>query len=295
MIERGRRLPPWFTQKIPEPKALRSMERLLREKSLHTVCEGALCPNMGQCFARGTATFMILGDTCTRRCTFCAVKKGLPAPVDGAESQHILEAVAALGLQYVVITSVTRDDLADGGASQFEKTIRLLKDGAPGVKVEVLIPDFGGSMGALEKVVSARPEVINHNVETVPRLYPMVRPQAEYARSLSLLAAVKMLDKDITTKSGLMVGLGETRKDLVQVMTDLVGHDCDLLTIGQYLQPSVNHHPILEFVSPEQFSEYEKIGVTIGFKGVAAAPLVRSSYRAADLFVHSREEVRKAG
>jgi lipoyl synthase len=294
MIGKGRRLPPWFTQKIPEPKALNRMERLLKEKSLHTVCEGALCPNMGQCFSRGTATFMILGDTCTRRCTFCAVNKGLPAPVDEAEPQHILEAVGVLGLQYVVITSVTRDDLIDGGASQFAQTIRVLREGAPGVMVEVLIPDFGGSMAALEHVVSACPEVINHNIETVPGLYPRVRPQAEYTRSLSLLAAVKMLDSGITTKSGLMVGLTETKDELVGVMADLLDHGCDLLTIGQYLQPSVSHHPVMEFISPGQFAEYERIGLDMGFKGVTSAPLVRSSFRAADLFLHARA-VRKTG
>ncbi|MDD5007218.1 MAG: lipoyl synthase [Syntrophorhabdaceae bacterium] len=279
-----RRLPSWFTQKIPEPAAMHDMEKLLRKKGLHTVCESALCPNMGQCFARRTATFMILGDTCTRRCTFCAVKKGMPVAPDEEEPQRICEATRALGLRYVVITSVTRDDLADGGASQFAQTLKALHEEDRDIGVEVLIPDFCGSVESLKTVILAGPQVINHNVETVPRLYNKVRPQAECARSVRLLSTVKELDPNIVTKSGLMVGLGETKGEVIGVMKDLRKADCDLLTIGQYLQPSPNHHQIVYFVTPEEFGEYETIGLDLGFKAVASGPLVRSSYKAAELY-----------
>lgn len=278
------RLPPWFKQKLPDPAELRSLERLLREKQLHTVCESALCPNLGQCFSRKTATFMILGDTCTRRCRFCAVKKGIPGAPDVEEPSHIREAVITLGLRYVVITSVTRDDLADGGASQFVRTVEALHQEDRGIGTEILIPDFQGSVEALGAVVRSGPNVVNHNVETAPRLYNKVRPQADYARSVRLLSAVKELDPNIVTKSGLMVGLGETKDEVVKVMEDLRGARCDLLTIGQYLQPSDEHHPVLNFVSPEEFDEYKQIGMDIGFVAVASGPLVRSSYRAADLY-----------
>lgn len=281
---RERRLPPWFTQKMPQPKTMRDMEKLLRGKELHTVCESALCPNMGQCFLRGTATFMILGDICTRRCTFCAIKKGVPLALDEREPEHVSEAARNLGLDYVVVTSVTRDDLPDGGASQFASTIALLHDETGKTKVEVLIPDFLGDTKALAAVVATRPEVINHNVETVPRLYGKVRPQARYARSLGCLAGVKELNPGSITKSGLMVGLGETKDEIIQVMKDLRRVRCDLLTIGQYLQPSPLHQPMVEFVTPEEFAEYECIGRQIGFKAVVSGPLVRSSYRAADLY-----------
>ena len=278
------RLPDWFKQKIPERAPMQQMDALLRTKNLHTVCESALCPNMGQCFMQGTATFMILGDTCTRGCTFCAVKKGVPLPPDEKEAEHVCEATRALGLTYVVITSVTRDDLPDGGAFQFALTIASLHRRMPDTRVEVLIPDFLGDTAALSVVVQERPRVINHNVETIPRLYPAVRPQAVYRRSLDLLSAVKDLDPGSVTKSGLMVGLGETREEVMEVMRDLRGARCDLLTIGQYLQPSERHHPVRSFVTPGEFAEYGRIGMDMGFAAVASGPLVRSSYRAADLY-----------
>jgi lipoic acid synthetase len=282
------RLPPWFKKKIPDAQLLWGMQKLLRELSLHTICESALCPNQGDCFSQKTATFLILGDVCTRHCTFCAVKKGFPAQPDEEEPQHLLEAVRKLGLRHVVITSVTRDDLGDGGASQFVNTIRALRGRGGELAIEVLIPDFCGSMPALKSVVAARPEVINHNVETVPRLYPEVRPEADYSRSVELLFAVKKLNSQIVTKSGLMVGLGETREEVVEVMKDLREAECDLLTIGQYLQPSSQHHPVVRFIPPEEFSEYEKIGKDMGFAAVASAPLVRSSFNAAQLYTEAK-------
>ncbi len=283
------RLPAWFKHKPPDPQIMLNMTGLLHGLSLHTICESALCPNIGQCFSGKTATFLILGDVCTRHCTFCAVKRGAPSPVDESEPQHLLEAVERLDLNYVVITSVTRDDLADGGASQFVRVINLLHQSRNGIAVEVLIPDFLGSTQALKAVVEAGPEVINHNVETVPRLYPEVRPSADYSRSVELLSAVKRLSPEIVTKSGLMLGLGETREEVIEVMSDLREAGCDLLTIGQYLQPSPNHHPVVRFVPPEEFSEYEQVGKDMGFADVASAPLVRSSFRAAELYFGVRE------
>ena len=284
------RLPAWFKHRLPDPQIMLSMTGLLQGLSLHTICESAHCPNIGGCFSRKTATFLILGDVCTRNCTFCAVKRGVPSPVDESEPQHLLEAVERLELSYVVITSVTRDDLADGGASQFARVINLLHQSRNGMAVEVLIPDFLGSTQALKAVVEAGPEVINHNVETVPRLYPGVRPGADYSRSVELLSAVKRLSPEIVTKSGLMLGLGETREEVTEVMSDLREAGCDLLTIGQYLQPSPKHHPVVRFVPPEEFSEYEEIGKDMGFADVASAPLVRSSFKAAELY----SKVRKA-
>ena len=257
--------------------------------SLHTICEDALCPNIGECFSRNTATFLILGDVCTRHCTFCVVKKGHPLPVDESEPQHLVEAVKRLDLSYVVITSVTRDDLFDGGASQFVKVINLLHENKEGAIVEVLIPDFLGSAEALRTVVAARPQVINHNIETVPRLYPEVRPEADYGRSLEVLFGVKQLDPGIVTKSGLMLGLGETREEVVEVMSDLREANCDLLTLGQYLQPSSKHHSVARFVSPEEFLQYERTGRDIGFWGVVSAPLTRSSHKAAELYAKAKD------
>lgn len=278
------RLPPWFSQKIANPEKVLPVKGLLDELSLHTVCESARCPNIGGCFSRGTATFLILGNICTRGCTFCAVAKGSPSPLDEDEPQHLLEAIRKLDLKYVVITSVTRDDLPDGGAARFAETIRLIHEKNPDTIVEVLIPDFRGSPEAIEAVAAAQPEVINHNVETVPRLYPEVRPQADYRRSIELLATVKALDSQIITKSGLMLGLGESREEVISVMRDLRQARCDLLTIGQYLQPSPNHHSIVRFITPEEFAQYEMLGKEIGFAGVASAPLVRSSFKAAELY-----------
>ena len=278
------RLPPWFKQRIPDPAIMHSMKQLLDGLNLHTICESALCPNSGECFSRKTATFLILGDVCTRRCSFCAVKKGTPVPVDKNEPHHLLEAVKSLGLEYVVITSVTRDDLADGGACQFVEAIEILHEQGNGIIVEVLIPDFGGSAEALKTVIQPKPQVINHNVETVPRLYLEVRPEASYARSLELLSEVKRMDPTLVTKSGLMLGLGETREEVIAVMNDLGEANCDLLTIGQYLRPSPSHHPVVAFISPEEFSAYEQRGREMGFTEVTAAPLVRSSYKAAELY-----------
>ena len=278
------RLPPWFKQRLANPGVMSSMHGLLDGLNLHTICQSALCPNIGTCFTAGTATFLILGDVCTRRCTFCAVEKGLPRAVDEAEPEHLLEAVQKLGLNYVVITSVTRDDLPDGGASHFARTVALLHENAPDIIVEVLVPDFRGSEEAVRTVVASSPQVINHNVETIPRLYPEVRPGADYARSLELLYAVKNMEPKIVTKSGLMLGLGESAEEVVEVMRDLREADCDLLTIGQYLQPSPQHHPVRRFVPPDEFTKYEVIGREMGFAEVASSPLVRSSYRAAELF-----------
>jgi lipoic acid synthetase len=260
------------------------MHGLLDGLKLHTICQSALCPNIGRCFTSGTATFLILGDVCTRRCTFCVVNKGRPGSVDEAEPEHLLEAVRKMGLSYVVITSVTRDDLPDGGASQFARTVTLLGENMEDIMVEVLIPDFHGLEEAVRTVVESGPQVINHNVETVPRLYPEVRPGADYARSLELLYTVKNLDPTIVTKSGLMLGLGESREEVIEVMSDLREANCDLLTIGQYLQPSAQHHPVIRFIPPEEFAEYEAIGWEKGFAEIASSPLVRSSYRAIELY-----------
>lgn len=278
------RLPPWFKKKMPDPSALARMGALFDGLSLHTICESALCPNQGDCFSQGTATFLLLGDVCTRNCTFCAVKKGIPLPVDEKEPEHLTGAVKRLGLRHVVITSVTRDDLPDGGASHFAKAITLLKGQDRGLTVEVLVPDFCGALPSLKVVVDARPDVINHNLETVYRLYPEVRPEADFQRSLRLLKQVKELDPSIVTKSGLMLGLGETREELLQTMEGLRKVDCDLLTIGQYLQPSPHHHPVIRYVPPEEFLEYEDIGRAMGFSDVASAPLVRSSFNAVQLY-----------
>ena len=287
------RLPPWFKQKLADPKVMSTMKGLLDEQSLHTICESARCPNIGRCFSEGTATFLILGDVCSRRCTFCAVKKGVPTPVDEKEPQHLLEAVERLNLNYIVITSVTRDDLPDGGASQFAETIKILHENRNNAIVEVLIPDFLGSTEALKAVVEAHPEVINHNVETVPRLYPEVRPGADYNRSLELLFMVKSLNPEIVTKSGLMLGLGETKGEVIEVMHDLREANCDLLTIGQYLSPSPQHHPVFRFVTPEEFTEYEGIGKELEFAKVTSAPLVRSSFRAAELYAQAKCQIEK--
>ncbi len=281
------RLPPWFKKRTPEPGTMSGMRSLMDGLGLHTICESALCPNIGDCFSQGTATFLLLGDICTRNCTFCAVKKGTPGSVDEEEPEHLAEAVRQLGLKYVVITSVTRDDLSDGGATHFARTIRRLRAEDRALTVEVLVPDFDGSPEAVRLVVDARPDVINHNLETVPRLYPEVRPQADYQRSLELLRLVKELGGRIITKSGLMVGLGETRDEMLRVMTDLREVDCDLITIGQYLAPSSEHHPVVRFVSPDEFSEYERIGLEMGFRAVASAPLVRSSFDATHLYARA--------
>jgi len=278
------RLPSWFKKKMPDPAHLASMRVLFQGLGLHTICESAICPNLGDCFSRRTATFLILGNICTRNCTFCAVEKGVPEPLDENEPEHVADAVEKLDLRHVVVTSVSRDDLPDGGAAHFARTISVLKERGNGLSIEVLIPDFSGSTSSIETVVAAQPDVVNHNMETVSRLYPEVRPRADFRRSLRLLGQVKELDSRIVTKSGVMVGLGETKDELLQAMWELRGVNCDLLTIGQYLQPSSSHHPVVRYVPPEEFLEYKRAGNDMGFRDVASAPLVRSSFNAAQLY-----------
>ncbi len=272
--------PEWLRRSAPDPVVLAKMKELVSSLRLHTVCESAHCPNQGECFARGVATFIILGDVCTRNCTFCAVEHGQPEPPDTNEPEHVVEAVKKLGLRHVVITSVTRDDLPDGGAYQFAKVVEAIRSYDPQITAEVLIPDFQGSLSALEVVVASHPAIINHNVETAPHLYPQVRPQANYERSIELLKHVKSMGKELLTKSGLMLGLGEKREEVIQVMEDLREINCDFLTIGQYLRPSLNHHEVVRFVPPVEFEEYKNAGVAMGFRGVASAPFVRSSFQA---------------
>lgn len=278
------RLPPWFRKRLPDSKIITEMEGLIGDLHLHTICQSAICPNQGDCFSQRTATFLILGDICTRNCTFCAVKKGAPLPLDEDEPAHLAAAVRQMRLRHLVITSVTRDDLADGGAAHFAKVVTGVKEGQGGITVEVLIPDFQGSPEALKTVIEAHPEVINHNMETVARLYSEVRPLADYGRSLNLFRKMKELEPRIITKSGFMVGLGETKEELLEAMRDLRQAGCDLLTIGQYLQPSPRHHPVVRYIHPDEFEEYASRGREMGFVAVASAPLVRSSFKAADLF-----------
>jgi lipoic acid synthetase len=259
------------------------MDALLEGLNLHTVCDSALCPNRGECFKKGTATFIILGNICTRNCGFCAVKKGKPLPLDPEEPYHIAQAARHLQLKHIVVTSVTRDDLPDGGAEHFAETIIEIKKQLPKSTVEVLVPDFKGSWEALQRVIDAQPEVINHNIETVNRLYRLVRPKAVYKRSLELLRQVKIRDKNIISKSGIMVGLGEEEEEIIQAMKDLREVDGDILTIGQYLRPSPLHLRVQNYIHPDKFEEYQKTGMSLGFKYVASAPLVRSSYHAGEI------------
>ena len=259
------------------------LKKLMRDLQLHTVCEEARCPNIGECWNSRTATFMILGDVCTRRCMFCAVKKGAPGGiVDVDEPRRLGEAVGSLKLQHVVITSVNRDDLADGGASVFAECIAEARKHRPGCTVEVLIPDLEGNWDALAVIVQARPEVLNHNTETVPRLYRRVRPYANYQQTLNLLRTSKQLDAQMLTKSGLMVGLGETVTELLETMEDLRNTECDILTVGQYLSPSSRHLPIQRYYTPEEFEEIKEAGIEMGFRHVESGPLVRSSYHASE-------------
>lgn len=300
------RKPGWLKVKLQSGAELSTVQSVLSRYALHTVCKEANCPNRMECYSRKTATFLILGPVCTRNCAFCNVTPGHPLPPDPDEPDRVLEAVRELGLRYVVITSVTRDDLPDGGASQFAHTIRLLKENIPQAQVEILIPDFRGDGEALRIVLEAGPDVLNHNVETVPRLYPEVRPQAVYSRSLELLRRAKEYAEGsagltlsrtfprnhppspgrgslLRTKSGIMVGLGETEAEVVSVLKDLRSVGCDYLTIGQYLAPSRAHHPVVEYVTPRQFARYRDIALELGFSGVASGPFVRSSYHAAEM------------
>jgi len=276
--------PDWLTLQVPDADSLDKMKRLLDAGHLHSVCEGADCPNIGECFASKTCTFMILGDVCTRNCRFCAVGHGRPSAIDPGEPKALALTVRQLGLKHVVVTSVTRDDLADGGAGHFVETIKAIRREVPEAAIEVLIPDFQGSKDALQQVLDAEPDIINHNVETVPRLYPAVRPQAIYNRSLELLQRVNEAGTGILSKSGLMLGLGETEQEVVQVMKDLRAVNCDILTMGQYLSPSPAHHPINEYVHPNTFRKLEMTAYSLGFPEVTAGPLVRSSYHAAKTF-----------
>jgi len=279
--------PPWLWQRLSPgaESAVAGVERLLAGLRLHTVCQEARCPNIAECFGRGTATFMILGDTCTRGCRFCAVRHGQPAPLDPHEPERVAEAAARMGLCHVVVTSVTRDDLPDGGAGQFAATVRALRRRLPQSTVEVLIPDFCGCCAALEAVLDAQPDVLNHNLETVIRLYPRVRPGADYHRSLAVLAWAKARAPHMVTKSGLMLGLGERTVEVLDVFRDLRRVDCDLLTLGQYLQPTDRQLPVVRYVHPDEFEGYRDRAAALGFRGVAAGPMVRSSYRAENLLV----------
>ena len=273
------KFPPWIKKRIPSGGAGERVRELLSRLQLATVCQSAHCPNQCECFANGTATFMILGNVCTRNCGFCAVSHGACLPPDPTEPARVAEAAAGLALSYVVVTSVTRDDLPDGGAEQFRQTILALAEKQP-CRIEVLTPDFQGDHAAIERVASAHPHVYNHNVETAPRLYAEVRPQANYRRSLELLRHVKDHFPEVRTKSGLMVGLGETPDEVFAVLADLREAGCERVTIGQYLQPSPRHLPVREFVTPEQFAVYEARAREIGFAAVASGPFVRSSYHA---------------
>lgn len=274
------RKPPWLKVKLPIGDSHREVGDLVREHGLHTVCQSARCPNLGECWSAGTAAFMILGDVCTRHCTFCAVEGGTPLPPDPDEPRHVAESVRKLGLAYAVITSVTRDDLPLGGAQQFVAVIKAIRQTSPGCKVEVLIPDFGGNIAAQNLVFEASPDILNHNLETVPDLYPRVRPEANYNRSLELLT--RAANYGLVTKTGLMLGLGETEAQVRAVLEDLVGVNCRRLTLGQYLRPSPQHHPVIRWVHPDEFTAWAELGKEMGFEHVEAGPLVRSSYHAGE-------------
>ena len=275
------RKPKWIRAKSPNSVKVQELKKVLREHKLHTVCEEASCPNLGECFGHGTATFMIMGDICTRRCPFCDVAHGRPNPLDQDEPVNMAKTIKAMGLKYVVITSVDRDDLRDGGAAHYVDCISAVRELAPETQIEVLVPDFRGRMDvALEILQKAPPDVFNHNLETIPRLYKQVRPGADYAWSLQLIKRFKSLFPDIPAKSGLMLGLGESLEEVEQVMKDLREHDCDRLTLGQYLQPSKFHLPVTRFVEPQEFDALAEVAEKLGFSNVASGPMVRSSYHA---------------
>ena len=288
------RKPAWIRVKAPGPGVFRQTEKLLHDNRLVTVCEEASCPNIGECWSKRHATFMIMGDICTRACAFCNVRTGLPGALDASEPERIADAVAQLGLSHVVITSVDRDDLGDGGAAHFASVITRLRQACPDTTIEVLTPDFLRKEGALEQVVEAGPDVFNHNLETVPSLYLSVRPGARYFHSIRLLQRVKELDSAMFTKSGIMVGLGEERNEVLQVMDDLRSAGVDLLTIGQYLQPTRKHHAVARFVTPDEFKSLETIAYTKGFLLVSSSPLTRSSHHAGEDFARLREARQRA-
>ncbi|MFA4912184.1 MAG: lipoyl synthase [Comamonadaceae bacterium] len=288
-VERLRK-PEWIRVRAATPGSrFYDIKRILREHNLHTVCEEASCPNIGECFGKGTATFMIMGDKCTRRCPFCDVGHGRPDPLDAAEPENLARTIAALKLSYVVITSVDRDDLRDGGAAHFVECIRRVRELSPSTRIEVLVPDFRGRLDrALDILTTCPPDVMNHNLETTPRLYKQARPGSDYKHSLKLLADFKALHPEVATKSGIMVGLGETDEEVIQVMRDMREHNVDMLTIGQYLQPSEHHLPVLRYVHPDQFAIYERAAYDMGFSHAAVGAMVRSSY-------HADEQAHKAG
>ena len=288
-VERLRK-PEWIRVRAATPGSrFYDIKRILREHNLHTVCEEASCPNIGECFGKGTATFMIMGDKCTRRCPFCDVGHGRPDPLDAAEPENLARTIAALKLSYVVITSVDRDDLRDGGAAHFVECIRRVRELSPSTRIEVLVPDFRGRLDrALDILTTCPPDVMNHNLETAPRLYKQARPGSDYKHSLKLLADFKALHPEVATKSGIMVGLGETDEEVIQVMRDMREHNVDMLTIGQYLQPSEHHLPVLRYVHPDQFAIYEREAYDLGFSHAAVGAMVRSSY-------HADEQAQKAG
>jgi lipoic acid synthetase len=276
------RLPEWLTIRLPRPDSIKEVEEMMRAKSLHTVCESARCPNLPECWSKKTATFMILGDTCTRSCGFCAIKVGRGLAPDMNEADNVAKVASDLGLKHVVVTSVARDDLADEGSMQFADTIRSLHRENPNTIVEVLTPDFKGKKWCIKNVTDAHPEIYNHNIETIERLHTIVRPQAKYDRTLGVLRTVKELDPTIYTKSGLMLGLGESKDEVVKTLKDLRAIGVDAVTIGQYLRPTMKHLPVSEYVHPTVFKEYEKIGEDLGFAFVASGPFIRSSYNAID-------------
>ncbi len=275
------RKPEWIRMKVPDSTRFQEIRQILRDNKLHTVCEEAACPNIGECFSGGTATFMILGDLCTRRCPFCDVAHGKPLPPDAQEPENLARSIAKMRLKYVVITSVDRDDLRDGGAGHFAACISAVRAASPHVRIETLVPDFRGRLQpALQALSAAVPDVMNHNLETVPRLYKAARPGADYLHSLTLLKEFKAAHPDISTKSGLMLGLGETDEEILEVMHDLRAHDVEMLTLGQYLQPSAHHLPVMRFVPPDRFAWFEQQALAMGFSHAACGPMVRSSYHA---------------
>jgi lipoic acid synthetase len=277
-----KRLPPWLRVKYPNNRAFHEVRALMENQSLHTVCQEALCPNRGECWGAGTATFLMLGDVCTRACKFCDVKHGQPGALDWEEAERVAQSINAMKLEHAVVTSVNRDERRDGGAPIFAMLIRRVRELRPECSVEVLIPDFKGSLEALKIVMDARPDILNHNLETVPRLFKSIQPQSSYEASRATLVNAKKLYPETLTKSGLMVGLGDTMEDIKETMIEIQSWDVDILTIGQYLQPSVNHLPVERFYTPEEFEELKAYGLELGFRWVESAPLVRSSYHAAE-------------
>jgi lipoyl synthase len=279
-VEKPKRRPEWLKVRAPQGETYDELKRLMRVKTLHTVCEEALCPNIGECWGRGTATFLMMGDVCTRSCAFCDIKTGRPAPMDWDEPNRVAQAIKAMNLRHAVITSVNRDERKDGGAPIFAIVIRRIREVQPGCTIEVLIPDFKGNINALKMVTDAAPEILNHNVETVPRLFKQVQPQDNYEWAMTTLGNAKQLSSTQVTKSGIMLGLGETKEEVIAVMRDLADRKVDILTLGQYLQPSKQHMPIDRYVPLEEFAELKSIGMELGFRWVESGPLVRSSYNA---------------